>query len=234
MLKAIGRLVYRLFKVEMRYRGNWKQDNKWLLDKHFATILDIGANTGQFARKMRTFFPEAKIISFEPIPSVYEQLKKNFSGDTRFEAYCCGLGEKEETATFFLNESTASSSLLKMQDHTLHFAAATVAEPIEVVIRRLDDVLANHPLPRPILVKIDVQGFEDKVITGGTDVLKQADMVISEVSYVPLYEGQKLFNDIYDQIKALGFLYHGNYEQLHSPANNMPLQGDAIFMKKSS
>ena len=232
MFKILGRIVYKLFKIEIRFKGNWQKDYKWLLDYKFNTILDIGANEGQFASKMRLFFPQAKICSFEPIQSVYQILTNNFLNDSNFRAYPLGLGDENMETQFYENESSASSSLLRMKDHTAHFDKALQTKPISITVKRLDEVLANEPLPKPMLVKIDVQGFEDKVIAGGKEILSKADLIVCEVSFTQLYEGQKLFDDIYATLTALGFSYAGNLEQLHSPANNAVLQADAIFIKK--
>ncbi len=231
MFKILGRLAYKFLNVEVRYRGNWQKDNKWLIDKKFQTIIDVGANKGQFAQKMRKFFPDATIISFEPIPQVYEELKKNFENDPLFIAHNCALGERAGTAEFFANENSESSSLLKMKDHTSHFSKAKETKAIQVNICRLDDVLNVADLKGPVMVKLDVQGYEDMVIKGGIETLKRADMVMSEVSFFSLYEGQKLFDDMYHLLASLQFSYKGNYEQLYSPANNIVLQADAIFFK---
>ena len=234
MLKVLGRIAFKLFKTEIRFKGNWRKDNKWLLDYNFKTIIDIGANEGQFASKVRMFFPAAHIISFEPIPAVYQKLINNFNADANFKAFPYGLGDDNAVVEFYENESSASSSLLKMKEHTVHFNKATHTTPITINIRKLDEVLQNEDIKGPLLVKIDVQGFEDKVILGGENILSKADMILCEVSFTQLYEGQKLFNDIYNMLNSIGFMYAGNYEQLYSPANNAVLQADAIFIKKSN
>ncbi|WP_276132856.1 FkbM family methyltransferase [Polluticoccus soli] len=234
MFRLLGSLIYKVFRVEVRYRGDWKKDNRWLLNYNFNTIIDVGANEGQFAMKMRKFFPAATIISFEPIPEVFDKLNANFAGDSRFLSYCYGLGEEEQEASFFLNEYSPSSSLLKMADHTKHFDAAVKDKEIKVKIARLDDILKKTELKAPILVKLDVQGYEDKVIGGGNNTIKCADVVISEVSFASLYQDQKLFDDIYTALSRLGFKYKGNFDQLRSPVDNSVLQADAIFIKEKN
>ena len=81
------------------------------------------------------------------------------------------------------------------------------------------------------MVKIDVQGLEDKVIAGGEDVIAAARVLIIETSFVPLYKGGPLFHDIYAILKQRGFTYHGNFEQLVSPQDGRVLQADAIFIR---
>jgi hypothetical protein len=96
---------------------------------------------------------------------------------------------------------------------------------------RLDDLAAELDIRAPFLVKMDVQGFEDKVIAGGPNTIRRADIVVVEVSMIRLYAGQPLFADIYRMMTDLGFQYRGNWEQCISPLDGQVLQADAIFMK---
>lgn len=234
LLKILGRLSLRLFKVEVKYRGNVEKDNGWLLENRFNTIIDIGANQGQFALKMRRLFPQAKIISFEPIPEIYERLKDQFKHDSNFVVYPYALGEKEEVKRFHLNQKHDSSSFLGIHSHASHFEGSKEVKQIQVNVKRLDDLFSPEEIQLPLLIKIDVQGFEKPVIMGATELLKFAKVVLSEVSFVELYKNQALFDDIYQLMKGAGFDYHGNYDQLLSPRNNAVLQADAIFINKSS
>jgi hypothetical protein len=61
------------------------------------------------------------------------------------------------------------------------------------------------------LLKLDVQGFEDKVIIGGEDVVARAKIVIVEVSLQSLFEGGSLFDDVYRILKTRGFTYNENF-----------------------
>jgi len=85
-----------------------------------------------------------------------------------------------------------------------------------------------------LIIKIDVQGFESKVITGGTKIIRQAEILIIETSFQPLYIGQPLFNDIYDFLKE-DFRYMGSLgESRTNRIDGSPLFEDSIFVKKSS
>ena len=212
--------------------ARFQKEHAWLKEYHFNTILDVGANTGQFAKKIRNLFPTSTIISFEPILEVYSKLVENFKGDSNFQSFNFALGDSEGKTTFNLNEFSDSSSMLKLSEHKQHFDFARQETEISINIKRLDEVLNVENLQKPYLVKLDVQGFEDKVIDGGKKIIEEAAMIITEVSFYDLYEGQPKFNTIYEKILALGFEYVGNYEQLNSPVNNKVLQADAIFIKK--
>ena len=66
-------------------------DQPWLREFRFATVLDIGANTGQFAIAARAIFPAARIVSFEPLADCCEKLKRVMHGDSNFAAFNVAL-----------------------------------------------------------------------------------------------------------------------------------------------
>ena len=120
--------------------------------------------------------------------------------------------------------------MASLHKEAFEFAVKTKPEKIEV--RRLSDVAKELKLRDPVLLKLDVQGFEDKVIKGGEDVVARAKIIIVEVSFQTLYQGGPLFDDIYRLLIARGFTYQGNFEQLVSPTDRQVLQADAIFCRK--
>jgi hypothetical protein len=75
-----------------------------------------------------------------------------------------------------------------------------------------------------------VQGFEDRVIRGGEHTVSAADAVISEVSFVSMYDGQPLFNHMYKTMSALGFSLAGMVENTCHPRTGEIMQSDAIFL----
>jgi len=206
--------------------------NKWMQEEDFKSILDVGANNGQFAKNMRLLFATTDIYSFEPIPSVFEELKENFKDDKYFQAFNFGLGERDEEKAFFLNDFSFSSSFLQMnQTHKDNFPLTVKENKITVKMKKLDEVIDIKKIKKPYLLKLDVQGYEKNVIDGGMGVASGADYIITEVSFAELYDGQILFDEMYSLMKSLGFEYVGNYEQLLSPINGTILQADAIFKK---
>jgi len=219
-------------EIEEMNRVRFFNRNKWLAEKKFKSIIDIGANIGQFAKKAKWLFPDAKLYSFEPIPFVYEELKNNFKDDCNFRAFNCALGDEEGETSFYLNGFSDSSSMLKMTDvHKDNFPITFNEQSINVEIKKLDNVMSVNQIEKPYLVKLDVQGYEEKVIRGGENIISNADFIITEDSFAELYEKQPLFNDIYNLLKSLGFQYVGNFEQLYSETSGEILQADAMFSK---
>jgi FkbM family methyltransferase len=202
----------------------------WLKRLRIRTVLDIGANTGQFAARIRGSFPESVIYSFEPLRDAYASLRSRMGADPAFKAFNFALGDKDATTLMHRSGVSDSSSVLRMlQLHTAAFPNTALAGTEEIEVRRLDAL--NFSLEPGLLVKIDVQGFEDRVIRGGRATIGGADCVITEVSFDKLYEEQPLFDDIYHTLRDMGFEYSGSLDQLLDPRDGRPLQADAIFLK---
>ncbi len=229
---------YDIIKLKPKYRhGALNKDElfkefKWLQSQDFKTIIDVGANEGQFSEKMRLLFPLAQLIIFEPLPTAFDTLSKNFENDEKATLFKKGCGAEKGSFIIYQNESSASSSLLPMtNEHTSNFKEAVDTTQVQIEIDTLDNLLQNRKLEHPVLLKMDVQGFEDQVIAGASQTLEQSHMVISELSFFELYKGQPLFSKIYELLINKGFAYCGSLEQLHSPENNKILQQDGIFIR---
>jgi FkbM family methyltransferase len=217
--------------VEAEREAQWRK-TLWLRNAGIKTILDIGANTGQFAKSIHQLFPEAALYSFEPLSDCYEELIANFANVPQFKAFNLALGDETGSVEIYRSEFSPSSSLLPMAElhkNCFPFTKNQSIEEVKVVC--LDTISKSLELRKPMLVKLDVQGYEDKVISGGKGVISQADIIIVELSVEQLYDGQPLFDDIYKTIMGMGFKYRGNYDQLCSPDDGRVLQVDGIFTK---
>ena len=209
-----------------------RHSDEWLQQIPVETIIDVGSNIGQFAARARLLYPNSQIYAFEPLADCFAQLTHRFSGDKKFVGFQTALGAKEGTSTFHRNDYSPSSSLLEMEHlHEETFRYTRAHSQVSVPVRRLDAVLPELDLKPAILLKLDVQGYEDRVLDGAHDLLRQTQVVISEVSFEALYKHQAQFDDIYQRLTAAGFRYHGNWEQLFSPVDGRVLQADAIFLR---
>lgn len=209
------------------------QNLNWLKKYNIKNIFDIGANEGQFAEFINRIFPEAIIHSFEPIPNCFNKLKKLKNKITKLNIYNYALGDVNDFMEFNLNEFSPSSSLMKMKkEHIINFPNTQNTKKIDIEIRKLGDVVFDLELSGNILMKIDVQGFEEKVISGGKLFIEQkVNILIIESSIKELYENEASFDSIYLLLKSMGFRYRGNLNQLYSPIDGEILQVDAIFIK---
>lgn len=196
------------------------------------TVLDIGANTGQFATEIRKRLPEAQIYSFEPLKSCFEALGASQAKDPQFRAFNYALGNTNEEIDMHKSAYSPSSSILQMsQVHKDLFPHTKESTSEKIQIRRLDEIAKGLDLEKEILIKVDVQGFEDKVIEGGRETIKKAKIVLIENSFVELYKGQSLFDDIYEKLKSLGFNYRGSLQEKVDQKNGQIISEDSLFVK---
>lgn len=199
------------------------------------TIIDVGANVGQFAKEIRTLLPDAEIHSFEPLPDCYEKLRKSMAGDPKFSAYPFALGDTSSNTTINRSDYSLSSSLRPMAEaHKKLFPHTAGQTTEEIRVERLDDALAGKELASRILLKIDAQGYEDKVLAGGSSTLSKSDVALLEASFVELYEGQPLFEDIYALMHDAGFVYRGALQQKIDAKTGKVLFEDALFLRKNT
>jgi len=204
----------------------------WLEDWNIRTVLDVGANTGQFAALIHQALPRARVYSFEPLADCCKRLEQNMAGVSGFQAFDFALGDTTGRTQIHRSDAPESSSLLPMGDlHRTAFphTAKTHVETIE--IRRLDEVARDLEIDDDILIKVDVQGTEDKVISGGQQMFSRASVLIMETTFVPLYQDQVLFDAIYDRLRRMGFTYMGTEHIVRNPQTGRVLQCDSLFLR---
>jgi hypothetical protein len=145
--------------------------------------------------------------------------------------YAVALGRVPGQATFFVTSRADSSSLLKPAATQQTEDGAVTSTRITVPVARLPDVVDIARLRRPIVLKLDVQGAELDVLRGAESSLFAVDMIYCEGSYVELYEGQPLIDEIAAYLQIHGFSLRGVYNQTVSEHFG-PQQADFLFMLK--
>jgi len=205
----------------------------WLQQTGIRTVVDVGGFVGSFAYAVGAILPEAQIYSFEPLDGNYRQLLKNLSARGRFQAFQTALGDRKGTLDFFKNDFSAASSALEMADlHRRTFPKTRHHTRITVPLARLDDYLDRMDLNPPVLLKLDVQGYEAAVLRGAAKTLQRVDYLLTEVSFQELYAGQPLFDEIHALLTGQGFRYTGSLDSMLSPLDGSILQADALFTRK--
>ncbi|HYS46461.1 MAG TPA: FkbM family methyltransferase [Rhizomicrobium sp.] len=206
-----------------------------LLARHgINAILDVGANQGHFGWDMRELGYRGRIVSFEPLKDAFAVLERASRADGQWTAANIGLGARDETSIINVAANSQSSSFLPMLD--AHSEAApesvyTTQQP--AAIRRLDGVFSDFcRRDDRIFLKIDTQGFEKNVLEGAHRVLDAVRLIQVECSFVPLYRGGHLIEEMigylrglgYDPIEAMPAFYHRDSGHL--------MQADIIFFRR--
>lgn len=197
------------------------------------TIIDIGANDGAYGAYLHGFFAAATVHAFEPLASSRAKLEALRDRIPGLTIHAVALSDEAGTATFFENEFSAASSLLRISDEARRaFPETDRAAAVTVPLARLDDVLPVDALERDILIKIDVQGVEDRVIRGGQAIFSVASVVLIEMSFVPFYVGQPLFEEVHRLLEACGLRMAGFKNQINDPGTGRPLFAHCLYVRR--
>jgi FkbM family methyltransferase len=200
---------------------------------HPQTVIDVGANIGQFTIATAELFPDIQIHSFEPLPEAVTLLKKHVHKFKKITMYPLALGDNEGEISFHVNADSRSSSILPLAEaHRAAFSHAQEIKKLPVKISTLDKVFNSITLEPPVLLKLDVQGYESTTLRGGLKTLQRVDYVILETSFKPMYEGEMLFMDIVHLMEEYGFQFLRPVGWLSHPKTGEILQMDALFVLK--
>lgn len=197
--------------------------------KSFATIVDIGANKGQFSLFARRRFPDARIVAFEPIASCARRFAGLFGADARTRLEVAAIAEHAGTVAIHLMSRDDSSSLLRPLSSQRSLFGLDDAGVETVRTCRLPDVLDR--VVAPALMKIDVQGAELSVLKGAGDLLGSFDQIYVECSFLPLYEGQSLASEVIGWLAERGFRLGGVFNQ-YVDRELGPVQADFLFHRR--
>ncbi len=171
-----------------------------------SSIIDVGANMGQFAIASSYIYPSAKIYSFEPDPDIFKILKENTKDNNGIILFNKALGSSTGTLDFYRNDYSHASSALPIHENQKKLVPGTSnVSKISVEVDTLAGFLAENDLSKPVLLKLDVQGFEKEVLKGAGEKIKVVDYILFETSFVEMYEGEPLFEEMHDYLSSLGF-----------------------------
>lgn len=199
------------------------------------TVLDVGANVGQFSTACAEMFPGVRIVAFEPLPECFARLSRIAARHPNFSARRMALGDRPQAAaSFHRNRHSHSSSMLPLAEaHLRSFPEAAVAEIVQVPCSTLDDEIDLARLVPPALLKIDVQGYEEAVLRGGGRTLAGVSWILLETSFKPLYSGERVFAEIAELLGRHGFVFRRPVATLPDPASGEVLQMDALFVNRT-
>ncbi len=190
-------------------------------------IIDGGANVGEYAVGMRKHYPHAEIHSFEPTPELFKNLQARFAADKKIQCYGQALSDTEGTAQFRVTPNTVSSSLLEDADSAPNGSGSVVSVPLTT----LDTWAGGRTIPRPSLLKLDIEGNELAALRGAKKLLKQIDYIELEITFPLLRCGQPTLREILNFLDDYGFDLIDVYPGILDPKTGRSNWADVLFAR---
>lgn len=168
-------------------------------------VIDVGANAGQFGNAIGEGGYQGRIHSFEPISTVFEELRTTATGDSLWSLTNAAVGAAPGEAQINVATFTPYSSIKPVSAHGAAFDSRAAGVRVETVpVVTLDDMFRIEVCP--LFLKIDTQGFEEEVLEGAKDLLDRCVGLQLELPIEQLYEGVWSFTDAVEHMRALGFV----------------------------
>jgi FkbM family methyltransferase len=232
--KAIRRVGWELTRFRPE-SCEWARLKRMLSAHRVDTVLDVGANTGQFAKNLRDAGFKGRIVSFEPTSEAHSQLCRVARSDPLWTvADRMAIGDRDGLTEIHVANNSVSSSLLPMLD--LHRAADpesgfVTTEAVPIV--RLDSIAPRFLKDdESFFIKLDVQGFEKKILEGAPNLLKRIVGLQIELSLAPIYEGQTLFQPMLEYLCTIDFDLWGLIPDFVDKRNGRLLVVDGVFFRR--
>lgn len=199
------------------------------------SVIDIGANRGQFAQGLLDKGYTGRIYCIEPLGDAHEALAGTFREHGRVEVLeRTAIGCEDGSITINIAGNSVSSSLRPMLDAHRKAApsSAYIAEE-QVSLSRLDTLLnGREEIAHNSLIKIDSQGFEAEVLAGAENALSLCRAVLIELSATPLYEGQALWDQIHNTLSGQGFVLWNLLPDFRDAKTGRLLQFDGLYLRE--
>lgn len=166
--------------------------------RNLRTVVDVGANVGQWSTMLLDLITPEKLLIIEPQPAAFARLQQAFGRRPNVELHCVAIGDAEGITKLRVTRDTTGASVLAPREEMRELVGSnwTVESEIEVPVKTLDGLLAG--LPEISLLKIDVQGFEKAVLAGASESLRRTSFLLIELNYMRQYEGGSWFGEIHD------------------------------------
>lgn len=177
---------------------NWFLQN--LNHSAIKLVFDVGANVGNWSKKMIEVNPKAQIHAFEPVPATFEKLKNNAEGFSNIKLNLLGLSSESGKLNFnFYPNSSYLSSAFKND-------LGKERQLIEVDVIQGDQYCEQNDIQQIDLLKIDTEGFESMVLEGFTSMFESNKIRLVQFEYGPMAIDSKfLLSDFYNFFETKGF-----------------------------
>ncbi len=192
-----------------------------------AIIVEAGAHTGTDTLEMAMLWPTATIYAFEPVPEIFEKLKKNTKKCNNVVCVPLALSNKNGFAEIFISSgfSDASSSLLKPKEHLNIYPNVQFKNSIQVQTITLSDWVEKNKIKKIDFLWLDLQGMEYDVLKESKKILLSVSAIFTEILLIESYFNSKK----YSLLKKL--LFQNNFIVEREEIFHERKEGNALFIK---
>jgi FkbM family methyltransferase len=192
------------------------------------TVIDIGANRGQFA--LAAYASGSRVIhSFEPLESAAKSFESVFRHNQHVALHKVAIGPERARSILHVSNREDSSSLLPIGAGQISlFPGTGEVRTASVQIAPLQDFVAIPGIRAPALLKIDVQGYELDALRGCEALLEAFAYVYVECSFVELYGGQALAHQVIDWLQKRNLVLKSIHNCYEDNAGQV-IQADFLF-----
>jgi FkbM family methyltransferase len=207
----------------------------WLLENTGVNlVIDVGANHGQFAGRLRKAGYRGRIASFEPGSRHFAKLAEAAEGDPLWSVHHCALGAEEGEAELHLTEGPLSSlqeASTFGKEWSSKIAEATT-ETVQVrTLGSMLDELSQGLDPVRAFLKMDTQGFDHHVFAGAGKILDRVVGLQSELSSLALYDGAPMLTDQLRVYEDAGFETIGIYPVARDGKTLRVIEFDLVMVR---
>jgi FkbM family methyltransferase len=199
------------------------------------TILDIGAHTGETVERYRLHFADPKFFCFEPFPDSLAVLTRRYGGDPSVRVIPKAVADSPGSRIFHVNELDSTSSLLPRPKSARRYYPKNAGpkSTINVSVTTIDEFMNSEGIETIDVLKLDIQGGELMAFKGAAKMLREnrVRVIYTETMFVPHYEGNPLFHDLWSFLADFGYTFFDLYH-LRRAANGQLRFGDALFIDR--
>jgi FkbM family methyltransferase len=224
---ALQRSNLKAINSKYPWGRNFVLDLKRFFDNGIDTIVDAGANVGSVAKEFAFYFPKAKIIAFEPILATYKELEKQSSGSKNIIPVHLALGEGSYQIKIPLNLEHTVNSITSPPEQQYISGYETIN------VNSLEAYAVNNNIDKIDILKIDVEGYEFKVLEGAKQFIQNSiKAIVLEVGYERC-NNKVHFSDVEMYMENQGFQCCGIYELSKSQDKRKLYYSNNLYVRKS-
>lgn len=188
------------------------------------SVVDVGANVGDFVSDILLTFPEASVLAFEPHPLSAQRLVEHYGGDPRVTIKQVGLGSEPTTLVLYDRGDMRGSSHASLYRSVITDMHGQETSEVEVVISTLDAEMGTFEA-RIDLLKIDTEGHDLEVLRGARNLLASSKIGVVQFEFGEANIASRTFLRDFHELLP----HHHIFRLL--PVGMLPLGDDGYFLE---